>query len=285
MPGPEVGHTRGLCTGFADGLRFPLAVTVRSCLPWSMDTNAPRRFDEQETSLILEQASRLDAEEALNEPGTVTGPPPHQSGHGMTLADLQSIGEEAGIPAAAVTRAANAIARGDHLPPERKSLWGLPVGVARTIRFDHQVTDAEWERMVALFRRTFGTTGEVRGEGSLREWGIGRLRASLEPTEKGGHQLRLSTSKSDAAMFNVLGTVFSVLGLSLAGLVAVKTGFDPSAAWFGPIAIAVGGLSALARNAMVLPRWYAERARQMSTIAEGVSEIAVADAERIARLA
>lgn len=86
-------------------------------------------------------------------------------------------------------------------------------------------------------------------------------------------------------MFNVLGTVFSVLGLSLAGLVAVKTGFDPSAAWFGPLAIAVGGLSALARNAMVLPRWYAERARQMSTIAEGVSEIAEADAERIARLA
>ncbi len=238
-----------------------------------MDSNAPRRFDEQETSLILEQESRLDTDESANEQQALRGHSAGPSDNGLTLADLQSIGEEAGISAAAVARAARAIVRGDHLPPERQMLWGLPVGVARTVVFDRRVTDAEWERMVVLFRRTFGASGVTRGEGSLREWRNGRLRASLEPTAQGGHQLRLSTTKSDARMFNVLGTVFSVLGFSLAGVVTVKTGFDPSAAWFGPIAIAMSGLSALARNAVILPRWYTERARQMSTISAGVSEI------------
>jgi len=241
-----------------------------------MDSNAPRRFDEQETSLILEQASRLDSDEVPDDQKALSGESSRRSGQGLTLAELQSIGEEAGISAAAVARAAGAIARGDHLPPERQTLWGLPVGVARTVVFDRRVTDAEWERMVVLFRRTFGARGVLRADGSLREWGNGRLRMSLEPTAQGGHQLRLSTKKGDARMFSGLGTVFALLGLSLTGLVAVQTAFDPSAAWFGPIAIAVGGLSALARNALVLPRWYAERASQMTTIAAGVSEIVAA---------
>ncbi|WP_411281359.1 hypothetical protein [Gemmatimonas sp.] len=238
-----------------------------------MDQNAPRRYDDEETSLILEQASRLDTDETADEQQALSGQSLRSSAQGLTLAELQSIGEEAGISAAAVARAAVAIARGDHLAPERQMLLGLPVGVARTVVFDRRVTDAEWERMVVLFRRTFGVTGVLRSEGSLREWRNGRLCASLEPTARGGHQLRLSTNKSDARTFNVLGAVGSILGLSLTGLVAVQSGLDPSAAWFGPIAIAVGGLSALARNALVLPRWYAERARQMFTISMGVSEI------------
>ena len=147
-----------------------------------MDSNAPRRYDEQEVSMILEQASQLDTAEAPEASTSLIGPAARETGRGLTLAELQAIGEEAGISAVAVTRAANAIARGDHLPPERQSMLGLPVGVARTVVFDRRVTDAEWERLVVLFRRTFGTNGVVRGEGSLREWGNGRLRASLEPT-------------------------------------------------------------------------------------------------------
>jgi hypothetical protein len=253
-----------------------------------MNPKTSRRFDEHETSRILEQASRIDVDEsfgeAFDESKANGGAVQPRSVHGLTLAELQSIGEEAGISAAAVARAANAIARGDHLPPERQSLWGLPVGVARTVAFDRRVTDAEWERMVVLFRRTFGATGVVRGEGSLREWGNGRLRASLEPTAQGGHQLRLSTTKGDASMFNILGTIFSALGLSMVGLVAIKTGFDPSAAWFGPVAIAAGGLLAFARNAVVLPRWFTERAAQMSTISTAASEIVDDGDPAIARL-
>ncbi len=249
-----------------------------------MDSNAPRRFDEQETSLILEQASQLDADDSTNGQQTRRGLAAGPSDNGLTLADLQSIGEEAGISAVAVARAANAIARGDHLPPEQQTLLGLPVGLARTVALERRVTDAEWERMVVLFRRTFGASGVVRGDGALREWRNGRLRASLEPTAQGGHQLRLSTTKGDARMFNVLGSVFSILGLSLAGVVAVQTGFEPSAAWFGPIAIAMSGLAALARNALILPRWYAERARQMSTISAAASEIVGHDDPSVKRL-
>lgn len=248
-----------------------------------MNLTAPRRFDEQEISLILEQASRIDGE-LPDERRRLGEPASHAAGRGLTLVELQSIAEEAGISATAVSRAATAIARGEHLPPEKQTLWGLPVGVARTVVFDRRVTDAEWERMVVLFRRTFGATGVVRSEGSLREWGNGRLRATLEPSANGGHLLRLCTNKSDAAMFNFLGTVFSAIGLSLTGLIAIKTGFDLSAAWFGPLAIAVGGLSAFARNAMVLPRWYSERARQMSSISAGASEIVEDQDTGIARL-
>jgi hypothetical protein len=249
-----------------------------------MDSNAPRRYDEQEVSMILEQASRLDTDDAQDDAKGLSGPSAQTSDRGLTLAELQAIGEEAGIAAVAVARAANALARGDHLPPERQSMMGLPVGVARTVVFDRRVTDAEWERMVVLFRRTFGTSGVVRGEGSLREWGNGRLRASLEPTAQGGHQLRLHTTKSDASVLNVLGTVFSALGLSLTALVAIKTGFDPSAAWFGPLAIAAGGLAAFARNAIVLPRWYTQRATQMATISRAVSEIVETSDPSVSRL-
>lgn len=249
-----------------------------------MDSSAPRRFDEQEISRILEQASQFDAEESPSEANTLSGPAHRSSGHGMTLAELQAIGEEAGISPVAVARAAGAISRGDHLPPERQALLGLPVGVARTVVFDRSVTDAEWERMVVLFRRTFGTSGVVRGEGSLREWGNGRLRANLEPTAQGGHQLRLSTTKSDAGIFNLLGTVFSVLGLSLTGLVAIKTGFDPSAAWLGPMAIAAGGLAAFARNAIVLPRWFTQRATQMASISAAAAEIVSESAPEVKRV-
>ncbi len=224
--------------------------------------------------MILEQASLLELEEDTPaEPKRLSGASHHGSGNGLTLAELTSIGQEAGIAPAAVARAAAALVRGNHLPPERQSQLGLPVGVARTVVFDRRVTDAEWERMVVLFRRTFGASGAVRGEGSLREWGNGRLRAHLEPTAQGGHQLRLSTTKSDAGIFNLLGTVFSVLGLSMTGVVAVQTGFDPSGVWFGPVAIAVAGLAAFARNAIVLPRWYATRAAQMSTVAAAASEL------------
>jgi len=238
-----------------------------------MDSNAPRRYDEQEVSMILEQASRLDTAETPDASTGLIGPPSQETDRGLSLAELQAIGEEAGISAVAVARAANAIARGDHLPPERESMMGLPVGVARTVVFDRRVTDVEWERMVVLFRRTFGASGVVRGEGSLREWGNGRLRASLEPTAQGGHQLRLSTTKSDAVVFNILGTVFTALGLLLTALVALKTGFDPSAAWLGPLTITASGLSAFARNAIVIPRWYAQRATQMATISRAASEI------------
>ena len=235
--------------------------------------------------MILEQASQFDTEQTLDASTGLIGPPSQETGRGLTLAELQAIGEEAGISAVAVARAASAIARGDHLPPERATMMGLPVGVARTVVFDRRVTDAEWERMVVLFRRTFGASGTVRGEGSLREWGNGRLRASLEPTAQGGHQLRLTTTKSDAVVFNILGTVFSTLGLSLTALVAIKTGFDPSAAWFGPLAIAAGGLAAFARNAIVLPRWYTRRATQMATISAAASELVDEGAPSASRLA
>jgi hypothetical protein len=243
-----------------------------------MDSTEPRRFDDQEISMILERASQLDAEDVTDEPKRLGESSPHASRNGLTLAELTAIGEEAGISSSAVARASRAIVRGDHLPPERQVLLGLPVGMARTVVFDRRVTDVEWERLVVLFRRAFGTSGAMRGEGSLREWGNGRLRASLEPTAQGGHQLRLSTTKSDARLFNLLGTMFSVVGLSLTGLVAITTGFDLSAAWFGPLAIAGAGLAAFARNALVLPRWYAERARQMAAIAAASSDI-VADGD------
>jgi hypothetical protein len=74
-----------------------------------METKAPRRFDEQETARILEEASRLDVDEAFDEPRALSGPAERRAANGLTLAELQSIGEEAGISAAAVARAAGAI--------------------------------------------------------------------------------------------------------------------------------------------------------------------------------
>ena len=121
---------------------------------------------------------------------------PAESG-GMTLDELQRIGQEAGIDPARVAHAAETLdARGTPAPVQRT--FGLPIGLSRVVDLPRAPTDREWEQLISQFRTTFGAQGHTTTSGGLREWSNGNLHISVEPTER-GEQLRLST-RNEAAV-------------------------------------------------------------------------------------
>src|SRR6185436_13586583 len=113
--------------------------------------------------------------------GTADRSLPAESG-GLTLDELQHIGREAGIEPARVAQAAATLdARGKPAPVRRA--FGLPIGVSRVVDLPRAPTDREWELLVSQFRTTFETQGETTTTGGLREWSVGSLHISVEPTE------------------------------------------------------------------------------------------------------
>lgn len=183
---------------------------------------------------------------------------------GLTLDDLQRIGEEAGIAPARVAHAAEQLdvrAR----PSTVQRTFGLPTGVSRVIDLPRAPTDREWEQLISQFRSTFGVQGVATTSGGLREWSYGNLHVSVEPTER-GEQLRLTTQNDAAMALNLLG--FATGGMSLIMSAVVASAGKPEKALavlsaFGSIA-----LVAFATNVLRAPRWAREREQQMKAIAE-----------------
>jgi hypothetical protein len=188
---------------------------------------------------------------------------PAESG-GLTLDEIQRIGQEVGIEPARVAQAAAKLDARGTPAPVRRSL-GMPVGLLRVVDLPRAPTDREWEQLISEFRTTFGAQGRATTSGGLREWSQGNLHISVEPTAH-GHQLRLSTLKDDAMALNGLGFVMGGMSV-LMGAVVAAAGKPEKAlvivGMFGGIALAAFGA-----NVLRLPRWRRERERQMETIAE-----------------
>src|SRR5476651_1728857 len=86
---------------------------------------------------------------------------------GLTLDELQRIGQAAGIEPARVAQAAERLdARGTSAV--RRS-FGLPVGVSRIVDLPRAPTDREWEQLISEFRTTFGAHGHTTIAGR-RDW-------------------------------------------------------------------------------------------------------------------
>lgn len=183
---------------------------------------------------------------------------------GMTLDEIQRIGQEAGIEPARVAQAAERLDARGRTAPVRRSL-GLPIGLSRVVDLPRAPTDREWEQLISQFRTTFGTPGHTTTSGGLREWSHGDLHISVEPTEH-GEQLRLSELNSLAMVLNVLGLVVGGMSV-LMGAVVAAAGKPEKAlvvlGMFGGMALAAFGA-----NLVRLPSWARERERQMEAIAE-----------------
>ena len=87
-----------------------------------------------------------------------TAPRQPLAGEGMTLRELQGIGQEVGIAPALIAQAALTLEQGGR--PASRTFLGLPIGVARTVELDRPVTDEEWERLVVALRETFNAKGQ-----------------------------------------------------------------------------------------------------------------------------
>ena len=210
------------------------------------------RYSEHEVSEIFELATApraLPGRDGADEPG-------------LTLAQLQQVGREAGLDPLRVAEAATLVEL--RRSARRGTFLGLPTSVGRIVTLPREPTDREWEQLVAALRETFDARGQDRSAGVVRHWANGSLHAYVEP-DPAGIRLRLRTRKSDAAGFAALG-----LTLLLTSFVILVQAAVAGMA-FGGVAVALtflaAGLATLGVTVGRLPRWAREREEQMERVA------------------
>lgn len=216
-----------------------------------------RRYDDSEVEEIFRRAA--DSREASSRQ-------PAASPGGLTLRELQAIGEEVGFSRDVVARAAASV---DVAPTssEKVRALGMPVGVDHTVRLSRALVDEEWERLVARLRDTFKARGQVEVMGRLRQWSNGNLRVSVEPTDS-GYQLRLHTHKGSVRPLVSAGLGLVALAFVLVAF-SLVTGREVDMMGMAMLAIVGGGMAGA--NLIQLPGWAETRARQMDEIAETVA--------------
>lgn len=220
-----------------------------------------RRYTEEEVARILDEATEVRP----------AGGGSRSPESGMTLAELQDIGREVGIPPERIATAASRLeaAPTGALPPRK--LLGAPIGVGRTVQLDRALTEKEWARLVVDLRDTFDAKGRVEHNGPFRQWTNGNLQALLEPTES-GELLRLQTLKGDAYMTLGAGPALAFVGMLLF-MLAVLAGDAAtlrSLIMFG--AIGGSGLGMFLSGRLTLPRWAETRELQMEGVAQRLAD-------------
>lgn len=219
-----------------------------------------RRFSDTEVAQIFERATSGHALQAA------------RAAEGTTLAELQSIGKQVGIPAEQITRAALSLSLSEAKPTER--FLGMTTGVEHVVHLARKLTDEEWERFIVDVRETFNARGTMTSQGSLKQWSNGNLQVLLEPTEA-GHRVRFKTVKGNAPV-----TVSGGLAATAAGMIgeitAVLTGVAHDVglvASFGVLGAI--GIGVAATAALRLPRWARTRKDQMEELGARVSAMAL----------
>lgn len=221
-----------------------------SPIPKTLTMTDERRYQEEEVAEIFKAAS--------------TPAPPNDraaaSLDGLTLAELQAIGQEVGVAPERIADAAHQLDRRGSSAPQRREL-GMPISVNRTFDLPRAPTDREWEIIVADLRATFGARGKISSEGDLRDWRNSNLHAYIEPAGD-GYRLRMGTLKGNAVMTNWVGAGMLVVGLLIQMVELLTAGgiVEDQVMWV------VLGAMILAFNAIRLPMWANERGEQMEYI-------------------
>jgi hypothetical protein len=214
-----------------------------------------RRYTEEEVAQIFERAT--EAQKALL--------PTARPSEGLTLKEVLDIGGEVGLAPDLVAQAARAL----HMTAQvhGRKVFGLPVGVGRTVELARPLEDAEWHRLVSDLRETFDARGRLSEEGPFKQWTNGNLQALLEPTAT-GQRLRLKTLKGSAMSLMSVG--FGMTGVTAVILTVMYLRAVPFAAdslW----TLFFAGLVALVAGAIQVPGWARQRSRQMEDVIERLS--------------
>ena len=221
---------------------------------------AERRFNDAEVAAILERATTRE------EQGRQLVP----AGSGLTLAQLQDIGREIGIAPDAIAESAELL--DDARMSATRRFLGLPLGVERTVRLRHRLSDEEWEQLVVELREVFDVRGVVKQEGSLRQWTNGNLQAFLELKDN-AQRLRLRTVKGNARPLMGLG-LLAFTGASIGITTAVMTNVSHDVGLMTTLSvIAAGGAGTFVSTVLRLFPWARRRQEQMAEIAARVAEL------------
>lgn len=132
-----------------------------------MSSESDRRFSREEVQEIFRRAAERQAKR-------------RESDEGLTLDELQQIGEESGIPPAYIAAAVREL-DGPELeetgsPATNDAPRGLErfYGMKSSARFERVVPgrldDAAWDDIVAALESTFQNKGETTTAGPIREW-------------------------------------------------------------------------------------------------------------------
>lgn len=220
-----------------------------------------RRYSDDEVRQIFDRAAQAEPQAVGSGGSTATG---------LTLAELQEIGSEAGLAPEAVARAAASLAQpSDSALPavERLPLLRIPVGLNQTVPLGRTVDEAEWGWLVMHLREMFRARGQTETAGGFREWWNGNLRVSLERSDE-GDVLRMSTRKGGVQEGNIVGVAFLAMAVFITVLVALKGQLftDPAKAALG-VMMALGGLGTIGANVLRLPGWFKRRKAQFEALA------------------
>ncbi len=212
-----------------------------------------RQYSDEEVAAIFQRASEAEH----------TARPVPAESTGLTLAASQEIGREVGISPESISLAARSLDQAGR--PAQRSFLGLPIGVGRTVEFDHPLSDSDWERLVADLRTTFEARGSVRYDGPFRQWTNGNLQALLEPTPT-GHRLRLQTVKGDSRALMTVGAL--ALGGATATVIAVAMagGLGNAGTVTGTGFMALMGLGMFAAGALRVSGWARRRRAQFEGV-------------------
>lgn len=217
-----------------------------------------RRYDEHEVAAIFERATARLME------GDRSGSTAKALSTGLTLAELQRIGSEVGIPPQMIEESAAVMEVGARPVAITKRHFGMPARVAGTFALPRDLTDREWEELVVIIREAFEAHGRISGEGSLRSWRNGALEIRLEPTPE-GQRLHMQTRKEDAKALGVIGGTLGAMAVGF-GILGVAVG-KPDLAIVMPALLGGFAASMFGLGTITLPRWGRERVDQMNRVA------------------
>ena len=220
-----------------------------------------RKYSDEEVARILEHATEVQTTSGRSLTHA-------EDSGGTSLADLKQIGEEVGISPDLIAQAAAALDRpGDGEHPER-TVWGVPIGVGRTVHLPRKLTDKEWHRLVVDLRETFQAKGRIEELGEFRSWTNGNLQALLEPDENDGQRLRLVTTKGSAGPN--LAASAGMFAVGIGGMIALSVKGAELGAIVAMAMMATAALFMGGSQVFTLPKWADTRAEQMRGIANRV---------------
>jgi len=214
-----------------------------------------RRYSEEEVAAIFEAATKAQA----------GGPRQLRSGDGMTLAGLQEIGREIGVPPELVAQAARSLDLGGR--EASRTLIGLPVGVGTSVDLGRKLTEAEWDQLVVDLRETFDARGNVQTDGAFRQWTNSRLQVLVEPTPT-GERVRFTTYNETAAALVAGGLGLLATTGILAAALAAAGRLGQQRPLSGMVFLAAMSIATFAWGALRLPSWARRRREQFKALAE-----------------
>ena len=211
-----------------------------------------RRYNDKEMAAIFRAATEGSQRPQRDVP----------TEEGLTLTELQAIGREVGISPGAVAQAAQAL--DVRQGAASQTIFGLPIGVARTVNLNRRLSDHEWEQLVVQLREVFDARGTTRSDGSFRQWTNGNLQVLLEPTET-GHRLRFRTAHGAARAS--IGAGLAALGVTATVAIATAVNGHVGDAMSGIVFLLAAGVGMILNGAIRLPGWARLRGRQMDALA------------------